>query len=102
MRLLVIISNIIILALVSVLLLTAPPEIPLYYSRAWGESQIASKWELLLFPILMNIAFFITHWFIKRKFIDDEIFARIARVVLFFQTIIVTGILIRTFWLLSH
>jgi hypothetical protein len=49
----------------------------------------------------MNAAFFITHWFIKRKFVDDEIFARIARMVLFFQTLIVTGILIRAFWLLS-
>ena len=101
MRTLVIISNIIVIALVSALLLTAPPEIPLYYSRLWGEAQVASKWELLLFPILMNGAFLITNWFIKRRFGGDEAFTLVARMFLLFQTIIVTGILIRISWLLS-
>lgn len=101
MRLLAITSNIVVWALVAVLLLTAPPEIPLYYSRVWGENQIATKWALLLLPLLMNIAFFVTNWFIHKKFTEQETFAHISRTVLFVQTLIIVGILIRTLWVLS-
>lgn len=101
MRLLVITSNIVVWALVAVLLLTAPPEIPLYYSRIWGESQIATKWALLLLPFLMNMAYYITNWFMHKRFTEEETFAHIARTILFVQSLIVVGILIRTLWILS-
>jgi len=29
-----------------------PPEIPLFYSRPWGEAQLASPWLLLILPAL--------------------------------------------------
>lgn len=29
-----------------------PPEIPLFYSRPWGELQLASPWLLLILPAL--------------------------------------------------
>ena len=101
MRLLVIISNIIVWVLVAGLLLTAPPEIPLYYSRIWGENQIASKWAVLLLPFLMNITFVVSNWFIKKKFTEDEEFGKIARTMLIVQVVVMVGILIRTLWTVS-
>lgn len=29
-----------------------PPEVPLFYSRPWGEAQLASPWFLLVLPAL--------------------------------------------------
>lgn len=29
-----------------------PPEVPLFYSRPWGEAQLASPWLLLILPAL--------------------------------------------------
>lgn len=101
MRILVITSNIVVGALVAVLLLTAPPEIPLYYSRAWGENQVATKWAVLLFPIMLNVTFFVTNWFVRKKFAEEEVFARIAGAVLFAQSLLIVGILVRTLLVLS-
>lgn len=101
MRLLVIIGNIIVWVLVAGLLLTAPPEIPLYFSRAWGENQIASKWAVLLLPFLMNTTFFVSNWFIKKKFAEDEDFGKITRTILIVQVVVIISILIRTLWTVS-
>ncbi len=100
MRTLVLLSNVIVWAIVAALLLVAPPEIPLYYSRFWGEAQIATKWELILLPLLMNIAFYVTHWFVHKRFVDEPVFARIARAFLFTQAAVIITILARTFFLL--
>ncbi|MBP6993753.1 hypothetical protein KBB12_00745 [Candidatus Woesebacteria bacterium] len=101
MRLLAIISNIIVWVLVAGLLLTAPPEIPLYFSRVWGESQIASKWAVLLLPFLMNVTFIVSNWFTKQKFSEDEEFGKITRTILIVQVVVIIGILIRTLWTVS-
>ena len=100
MRTLVILSNIIVWAIVAALLMTAPPEIPLYYSRLWGEAQVATKWELILLPVLMNISFYVTHWFIHKRFVDEPVFTSIARAFLLTQSIIIIVTLTRTFFLL--
>jgi hypothetical protein len=33
-------------------MINLPPQLPLYYSRPWGEDQLATPQELLLLPVL--------------------------------------------------
>jgi len=94
-------SNIAVWALSITIIIVAPPEIPLFYSRVWGEGQVASKWEILLLPVLMNVAFFVSSWFAKKKFATEPNFTKFANIILAAQVLIIIGIAIRTLWILS-
>jgi len=48
-----------------------PPRIPLFYSKIWGEDQLAESWMIFLLPIFMTI-FVIVNTFIKNKFFPDN------------------------------
>src|SRR3972149_6327228 len=52
-----------------------PPQIPLFYSQLWGESQLADSWVIFILPIFMNILFFINQY-IFNKFYSDNIFIK--------------------------
>ena len=101
MRNLFIVSNIIVWGLTITIIFVAPPEIPLFYSRIWGEGQVASKWEILLLPILMEVAFIVSNWFAKKKFATEPNFTKLANAILAAQVLIIIGIAIRTLWILS-
>lgn len=45
-----------------------PPQIPIYYSRPWGEDQLADLWFIVIIPILMNLFVFINRWIMNRYF----------------------------------
>ena len=40
-----------------------PPQIPLYYSLPWGESQLAQTSMLFVFPVISLVLLFINHLF---------------------------------------
>ncbi len=101
MRILVIAGNMVVWALVGVLLLSAPPEIPLYYSRVWGEAQVATKWEVLLIPLILNTGHLVAYLITTKLFTGDEVFTRIVRVFTIAQSVICIGILIRLLLLLT-
>lgn len=52
-----------------------PPQIPLFLSRAWGENQLADSWMIIIFPLLMNLLFFINR-VIFNKFFQGNDFAK--------------------------
>jgi len=54
---------------------TMPPQIPLFYSQLWGESQLADVWLIFILPIFMNFLFF-TNQFVSNKFYLDNIFIK--------------------------
>ncbi|MEK7522870.1 MAG: hypothetical protein AAB569_04775 [Patescibacteria group bacterium] len=54
---------------------TMPPQIPLFYSQLWGESQLADSWAIFILPIFMNFLFFINQY-IFNKFYSDNIFVK--------------------------
>lgn len=87
--------------MVLVLLLVAPPEVPLYYSRVWGEQQLASKWALILLPTLMNIAFLITKWIMYKKFLHETLLHHVVRFALFVQVALTISILLRLFLMIQ-
>jgi len=48
-----------------------PSEIPLFYSRAWGEDQIVDAWYLILLPVFMHI-FFFTNQYLYEKYFEKQ------------------------------
>jgi len=50
---------------------TLPQEIPLFYSKPWGEEQVADIWFILLIPIFMHLFYFI-NTILSKKFAQNE------------------------------
>lgn len=48
-----------------------PEEIPLFYSRPWGDPQITDYWYIALLPLLMHI-FYITNILLSKKFFPNQ------------------------------
>lgn len=48
-----------------------PPQIPLFYSKVWGEDQLADTWFILLIPIIMNIFYFLNIYLSKKFPVGD-------------------------------
>lgn len=75
-----------------------PPELPIFYSRPWGEFQIADWWYISLLPILMNVLYFLNIFLAKKLFPENEfvknviryfnLFLIIALVVIFLKVIL--------------
>lgn len=99
MKLINITVNVLVASLLTLFLTFAPPEIPLYYARPWGEDQVANKWDLLIIPLLINVSIIGTYWFTKRAFPESPTFQRIAEtvhilVILFFIVILIRSMII--------
>jgi hypothetical protein len=48
-----------------------PQEVPLFYSKPWGEEQVADIWFILLIPIFMHLLY-IANIFLSKRFAKDE------------------------------
>lgn len=56
-----------------------PPQLPIFYSRPWGEGQIADWWLILILPILMNALYALNLFIAKKFFADDDFVKNILR-----------------------
>jgi len=52
-----------------------PPQIPLFYSKPWGEDQLAEVWMIFLLPILLDI-FVVGNYFIAKKIFSDDLYVK--------------------------
>ncbi len=50
-----------------------PPQIPLFYTKPWGEDQLAELWVIFLIPFLFNFYYFINQY-IKTRFFKENDF----------------------------
>lgn len=80
---------------------TLPPQIPLYYSRPWGEKQLGSPWELWWLPGL-NLAVLGVNLLIGGiVFSEDKLLSKMlvtAATLTGFLTVFALG---RIFWLVT-
>jgi hypothetical protein len=71
---------VLIVAMVSIILWFykfLPPQVPLYYSRPWGQEQLASPMFLFLLPIGSLVWYIFSLIFIGRKMYEYRVFAQI-------------------------
>ncbi|MFA9288838.1 MAG: hypothetical protein ACEQSA_03090 [Weeksellaceae bacterium] len=78
-----------------------PQQIPLYYSRPWGEQQIADTWHLALLPVLMHIMFFANILIAKRFFAHHELFQKIFKLANILTIIAYTALIIQIMFLVT-
>lgn len=52
-----------------------PPQIPLFYSKPWGEDQLAEVWMIFLLPVLLDI-FVVGNYFIVKKIFSDDLYVK--------------------------
>jgi len=96
-----IIANIIMAGILLVQFYHLPPQIPLFYSRPWGESQLADWWFILILPILMNLLYFFNRYIGKKFFSHNEFALKIITYFNFFLLFTFTLIFVRIIFLIS-
>lgn len=69
--------DIVLIALLALQYRFLPEQIPLLYSRPWGEAQIVDYWYILLLPILMHVFYFTNQFLSFRFFHDDSLPSRV-------------------------
>lgn len=78
-----------------------PPQIPLFYSRTWGEDQLADIWLILLIPFFLHFFVIINNYIYKRSFFPDHVFERIVEVLNWFIIISLTAIFLKIVFFIS-
>ncbi len=56
---------------------TLPPQIPLFYSLPWGESQLAETWMIFFIPLLMLLFIFLNNFIEKKLFFENDFIKKI-------------------------
>ena len=84
-------SNLIIVLSLLFKIKNIPPEIPLFYSRIWGESQIANRWLIVILPLLMNY-FYLQNIIIRKKLFPENIFFK--KVTLYLNIVVTLSFLV--------
>ena len=72
-----------------------PPQIPLFYSRPWGEDQLADWWMILILPILLNILYVINNFIYRKLFTGNEFVKKIIDILNIFLPISITIIFVK-------
>lgn len=72
-----------------------PEQIPLFYSRPWGEAQIADYWYIALIPILMHIFYVLNGLLCRRFFPNQHIPQKIFTISTGIAIVLFTAIFIR-------
>jgi len=78
-----------------------PPQIPLFYSKTWGESQLAESWMIFILLILLDFSFFINRFINKKYFPDNLLVKKIFTYLNLFIVIAFTAIFLKIILMIS-
>lgn len=77
-----------------------PPQVPLYYSRPWGELQLASPWALFYFPGLGVVFLLLNGLLAGIVFGKHKLLARMLLTAAALVAFLFTFALVRIYWLM--
>ena len=80
---------------------TLPPQLPLFYSRPWGEEQLGDFWFIFLIPVLVNLLVFFNEYIYKRFFLGNILAKHVFEFLNIFLTVSFTLIFIKIILLVS-
>lgn len=80
---------------------TIPPQIPLFYSRSWGDDQLAEYWLIFLIPFLLHAFIFINIYIYNQLFFPDRLLRKIIEYVNWFYIVGFTFIFLKIILLIS-
>lgn len=101
MEIILIISNLLILIAFILRFSHLPPQIPLFYSKLWGEDQLTDTWMIVFIPILINTFYFLNIYIYRRFFLQIGIVKKIIDFVNIFLIVVLTIIFIKIIFLIS-
>lgn len=78
-----------------------PPQIPLFYSRPWGEDQLVDLWIIIVLPVLMHLFIFSNAFLNRTLFKDHELIRVTFSYLNWFFIISFTAIFVRIIFLVS-
>lgn len=78
-----------------------PPQLPLFYSRPWGEEQLADWWMILFLPVVLDVFFFFNRYIQKKFFLDNQLVTKIIYYLNLFLTVSLTLIFIKIIFLIT-
>jgi hypothetical protein len=78
-----------------------PPQIPLLYSNAYGESQLTDLWFIVIVPLLMNGFVFVNNYLTGKYFYEDDFVKKAMRYVNYAVIICCTLLFARILFLVS-
>ena len=78
-----------------------PPQIPLLYSRSWGEDQLVDYWFIFILPFLLHLFIFTNIYIYNRIFFPNRMLKRIIDIVNWFFIVVITAIFLRIIFLIT-
>lgn len=98
---LLIASDVLLLALSIWAFPRIPEQLPLLYSRPWGESQIVEYWYILLLPILMHLFYFLDAFVIEKFLTENQILKKILTYTMTVTILVYSAIFIKILFLVT-
>lgn len=80
---------------------TMPPQIPLFYSQLWGESQLADSWLIIILPIFLNLLVILNQYIVNRFYSDNNFIKKIFYYLNIFLALCFTFLFIKIVFLVS-
>lgn len=96
-----IICNLLMLVVFFLHLNSLPPQIPLFFSRSWGEDQLADTWFILTLPVILNFLYFFNFSIYNRFFPKNNFVKKIIIYLNLSLMIVITFIFIKIITLIS-
>lgn len=78
-----------------------PPQIPLLYSKSWGEDRLVDIWYVFVIPVLLHVFIILNLYIKKRFFAEDEIVKKIIEIANWVIITTLTGIFLKIIFFVS-
>lgn len=80
---------------------TLPPQLPLFYSRPWGEEQLGDFWMIFLIPVLVNFLIFFNDFVYRKYFLGNGLVKHLLDFLNIFLIVVFSLIFIKIIFLVS-
>ena len=78
-----------------------PPQLPLFYTRPWGEEQLADSWVIIMIPVFANMLFFLNDYLYKKYFLGNMMVKKMSEFLSVFLFISFTLLFVKIIFLIS-
>lgn len=78
-----------------------PPQLPLLYSRLWGEGQLVDTWFIFILPLILHFLFFFNLYLYSRVFLPNELVRHILHILNWFLIVVTTIFFVRTLFFIT-
>lgn len=78
-----------------------PPQIPLFYSRPWGEDQLVDYWFIFILPFLLHVFIFLNIYLYNRFFLPNQLVKKIMDTANWLFIVLCTLIFLKIIFLIT-